>query len=351
MYINIDITLLNERLKMLARNTGHDVFWEPFNPTKQNIRDIFKKYYVVEFIEEFYDSEPHYKDEDEHELHRMSWDYKDLLASNKTTNFCPADLKYCKQPHSLKELKAAHRYVSQQIAKFQPKRLAFNNWFDVYGEGMWGMSQVEADKMASDTMEELRQVSVHRHNRWWMIKEGNGRLIIFYYGRDWRDADYIWYLEDRALYVSQDTSDTTKRYCLHIKHQVSHEEQEEKDLYYSRLEDAINSGKWLPDNWAATLSDYFTHEPNVGADYNNWTAQERLQWNQYIENSEIYVYDTQEDQVVWQPESSLYEQWGWCKIDAFPYSEFWHPLNYIERAQEDNLNENPKYANPNSNQR
>lgn len=71
------------------------------------------------------------------------------------------------------------------------ERMEFNNWQDLFGRGIWGMSQREAENAAKREMNDFRKAG-HLAGRCWIGKrEWNGQeyLHVYLYGRDIHEFD------------------------------------------------------------------------------------------------------------------------------------------------------------------
>lgn len=67
-------------------------------------------------------------------------------------------------------------------------RITFCNWIEPYGEGIWNMSQVDADKEARGALDYVRQINIKKDGRIWIAHEDD-YIFIYWYGRDilWSD--------------------------------------------------------------------------------------------------------------------------------------------------------------------
>jgi hypothetical protein len=74
------------------------------------------------------------------------------------------------------------------------KRLSFNNWVDVIGQGVWGMSQKECDEKVREIFErEIYKDGSWRERLFYWQPEDPDQINLFYYNRDRGHYDY-WFI-------------------------------------------------------------------------------------------------------------------------------------------------------------
>lgn len=111
--------------------------YKKLKPSNRFIDWLFRRYYAAEFTEHYYDSD----DEDE-------------------------------------------------------DRLTFLTWIEPYGDGIWYMSQADADKAARDALYAVRSTNVKKDGRLWIAHEDD-YIFIYWYGRDFMEMDYWWVMQRR----------------------------------------------------------------------------------------------------------------------------------------------------------
>lgn len=123
------------------------------------IEKLFNKYYCVEMTKDFYDSEP----EIPHE-----WDFEN--------------------PECMK--------IWEQLCKdYEPRRLSFNNWQEVYVEGNWGLAQKKVDSIAREILEDYQNLD----NRIFVANYDDD-LYFYIYARDLPEMrDYQIILRPRSI--------------------------------------------------------------------------------------------------------------------------------------------------------
>lgn len=174
--INIRQDLIAEEL---SSNDGK--LFHKFHLSNRVIDNLRNKYYCHEMCEKWYYSEPDFDDE----LYDMYMDYK----------YPNGNHMFPDGTYSQEELKAAYLKVKQMYINYEPRRIEFNNWIEVFGEGIWGMSQQYVDGEAIDTLKELQRINVKHDGRFYWYKDKN-EIHIYFYGRDFMDKDY-WFIFKR----------------------------------------------------------------------------------------------------------------------------------------------------------
>ena len=200
MYINIDYEQLFEMLRWLDATDNRKNPWKRFAPANSDIDKLFKDYECVEFLENFYDSEPDYDDEE----YNMFLDY---CSANKTKDSMAGCALYrilinegecfSKKPHSPFDYKMAWVHVRKQQKEYEKKRIVFCNWTEPHMEGNWGATQESVDDLAKSMMYQIKKSPIHKRDRFWIHTEPNNQICIYYYGRDYLECDYVWLMQKR----------------------------------------------------------------------------------------------------------------------------------------------------------
>ena len=69
--------------------------------------------------------------------------------------------------------------------------IEFNNWIEVYSNGVWGISQKDVDKISKEHLKNIKRCGVSYNGRLY-IAEKEDSIFIYYYGRDFALVDYLW---------------------------------------------------------------------------------------------------------------------------------------------------------------
>lgn len=93
---------------------------------------------------------------------------------------------------------ATRAEIFELFRNHEERRMTFNNWIDVIGEGIWDMSQRDADRQSKDLMIDFRQSSVKKKDRIYYMNTGDF-AVIYCYGRDFSGADYWFMLKKKGL--------------------------------------------------------------------------------------------------------------------------------------------------------
>ena len=91
------------------------------------------------------------------------------------------------------------------------KRMVFNNWVDIFGSGIWDMTQKEVDQSARSVLKEFRK-SGHLKGRCWMAKS-NKMLHLFCYGRDIHKYDLHFIMVPRGRLIQL-------KYNIHVPDEI-----------------------------------------------------------------------------------------------------------------------------------
>ena len=183
--INIRKDLIEQELE---RDTKRGYIYHKFDLHNKFIDKLLKHYYCVEMCENWYDSEPNI---DEY-ISDMAYMYKfgtngkvhtkDYIKEKYNKEYTIEEAKKC----NIKSNKIYEEYKNSE------RRLNFNNWQDSYGEGTWGMSQKEVDKLAYDTFKSIQRFNVSKKDRLY-ISYKDDEIRIYFYGRDFDELDY-WFI-------------------------------------------------------------------------------------------------------------------------------------------------------------
>lgn len=133
--------------------------------TKRFLDKLFNQYFVQEYTIHFYDSEPEYP---------KNHPYDDPWL--KTSEGRVFDRKLWRD--------------------YEERRMTFNNWIDVFGNGIWGLAQKETDKIAKDSLKDIRKWPISKKGRFFLAEKGDF-LYLYCYGRDFKGEDYWFVLQKR----------------------------------------------------------------------------------------------------------------------------------------------------------
>lgn len=173
--------LLQKRLTELG--DADAVLYTPLKLSKRFVCWVFNHYYCYEFLECYFDSEPHLPKE----TFDMYLDYSHPYP----------DFKHCKAEHTDDELREAFEFVEKAYRDYEPQRLKLNNWIDLNTEGNWGMTQKLVDSWARECLISTKKYSPGYHGRLFMAKKDD-MFWIYYFGRDVRAIDFLWVFKKRA---------------------------------------------------------------------------------------------------------------------------------------------------------
>jgi hypothetical protein len=187
--INIRKDLIEQELE---RDTKRGYIYHKFNLHNKFINKLLNHYYCHEMCENWYDSEPNV---DEY-ISDMAYMYeygingkiytKEYIKEKYNIDYTIEEAKRC----SIERDKIYKKYNNSE------RRLTFNNWQDPYGEGIWGMSQKEVDKLAYDTFKSIQKFNVSKKDRLY-ISYKDDEIRIYFYGRDFNKLDYWFIFEKR----------------------------------------------------------------------------------------------------------------------------------------------------------
>mgnify|MGYP000290733331 FL=1 len=197
--INIRQDLIQKELYWTYRD---ELTYRKLKPSNRFINKLFNHYYVVEHTEHFYDSEPEYDDE-EFNMY-MDYDYihhrinpasgtalfNTILNSEEIAKE-QGNFRFSEEEYTMEELKQAYDKITQQRKDYESRRIEFNNWIEVYSDGIWGMSQKDVDKISREHLKSIKRCGVSYNGRLY-IAEKEDSIFIYYYGRDFALVDYWW---------------------------------------------------------------------------------------------------------------------------------------------------------------
>ena len=223
-YINLDMELLFQQLTFCNFSNNRCLYWKRYQPTNRIIDKLFQDYYCEEFMENYYDSEPKYDDEE----FKMYMDY--IVKHNTDDEVTGTGMfnalsymiddeqkkkkRYAEKEHTAKEIKAAYEKIRKQQEDYNEKRIRFNNWQEPYFKGNWGYTQKRVDSIAKKQLKTILKSDIPIKDRLWLLeiskdnipedmKGWNGRIQvdcieIYYYGRDYLGVDYCWSMQRRV---------------------------------------------------------------------------------------------------------------------------------------------------------
>lgn len=198
--IYIDKKLINEELMDSRSVLGLTFTYKKLS--KKYLDWLFRHYYVREIVENFYDSEP---DFDEEEFN-MYMDYPSceklscLAIWNIVSNIDEiakqkSNFKYSKEYHTIDELKNAYNKVNQMYKDYEKIRIEKLTWQEPYFEGNWGMTQRKVDSFGIYFINKIRKYPKSIKDRLYVSEEKN-EIQIYFYGRDVWEKDY-WFTFER----------------------------------------------------------------------------------------------------------------------------------------------------------
>lgn len=135
--------------KNLELNNGQNIHYHAIKLTNAFISWLFHHYQVLEFTIHYYDADPDYE-----------------FAKDLTTE------------------------------EFEEKRLTYNTWVDVFGPGIWDMSQKQVDGYAKWNLDWFRR-SGHLAGRCW-LGYNDKMLHLYCYGRDIHEYDLYFVMLPRG---------------------------------------------------------------------------------------------------------------------------------------------------------
>jgi hypothetical protein len=174
--------------KELERDINNGYIYHKFNLHNKFIDKLLNHYYCVEMCENWYDSEPNV---DEY-ISDMAYMYEDGIDDVIYTK------EYIKEKYNInytiEEAKKCSIEYNRIYKEYNNSegRLTFNNWQDPCGEGIWGMSQKQVDKIVYNIFKSIQKFKVSKKDRLY-ISYKNDEIRIYFYGRDFNELDY-WFI-------------------------------------------------------------------------------------------------------------------------------------------------------------
>lgn len=165
--------------KELDRDVNVGLSFKKITLSNKFIDRLFNHYYCHEMCENWYDNEPDYDD-----LEFDKYMTYNSILKGEYYNYCEDNKEY-----PIEELKQAYINILQQRREYEPKRIEFNNWIEVFGEGIWHMSQHRVDEAARYILEEIKKSNVSLKDRLYFSKKDN-MIVMYFYGRDFMYTDY-----------------------------------------------------------------------------------------------------------------------------------------------------------------
>lgn len=204
----------NDLIEKELHSSGTDgLTFRRLKPSNKFIDWLFRHYFVRELTEHFYDSEPDYDDEEFNMYMDYLYIHKQIEPSgvsffNTILNLeeiqeKQEDFRYSKEPHTFEELETAYKNVLKQREEYEEHRLNFNNWIEPYFAGNWGMTQNTVDKIARRIIKSVKRAPVSYNGRLF-ISEKDGYIYIYYFGRDYNQADYWFVMQRKNLRIKSE---------------------------------------------------------------------------------------------------------------------------------------------------
>lgn len=180
------------------------------------IDKLYNQYYSSEHCIFFYDSDPKLpslgtNDKGEkYNLFDLYLDYEDgyYIENEKYDETRLRDISHSGKAFTKAELKNACGELREIYKQYEERRLTFNNWIDVYGRGIWGLSQDLVDFYAKGLMKETQEwqdLSDRVYSIECIDQEGKKHIKLYIYGRD------IYYCDYYFNYIQRDNHKRRKR--------------------------------------------------------------------------------------------------------------------------------------------
>jgi len=131
---------------------------------------LFRHYYILELTEHFYDSEPDIP---------VEW------QERNETGYIWDD----------KEFRKLWRKLCEE---HEEKRIQFCNWIEVFGRGIWFMSQKTVDKISKDYLKRIRSVPIKRRKERIYLAQEKDYIFIYWYCRDIEKIDIWWIMKKKT---------------------------------------------------------------------------------------------------------------------------------------------------------
>lgn len=186
------------RKDLIYKELYDSVYYDKYKPTyhlfkltSKNIDKLFNNYYVHEYTEHFYDSEPNpdrcdfitESTEELYELIDMSYDYK--------YNLNDIEHRITTKNYTEEELRLANKKIEYYYNLYDKSeiKLTFNNWIEVYGNGIWGMSQYEVDRICIHILKYYHKRKHKLKDRVYISNDNDGYIHLYFYLRDIESCD------------------------------------------------------------------------------------------------------------------------------------------------------------------
>lgn len=175
---------INIRKDLIDKELSRDgLMYHKFHLHNSLINKLYKHYDCKEMVENFYDDEPDYDDEE----HSRYMSYDSILRGKPT--------KYHEIDCSKEDLLQAYINIMQQRRDYDKHRIEFCNWQEPFFDGNWGMTQKRVNNIAKGTLEDIRKCNVSKKERLY-ITENADEIRIYFYGRDFWKKDF-WFIFKR----------------------------------------------------------------------------------------------------------------------------------------------------------
>ena len=189
-------------LKACYEDSLNNVFFKGKNTeiiefTEDKLKEILKNYYPEYIVQDWYDDEPEFDDEEEYAMF-LDYQEKYLKKDFKLTGtgiFMALEArdekegkieKFSKQKHTKKELKEAYERVLKIYKNYEKERMKFNTWEDLYVKGNFALTQKDVNKFCKqfvkDTIEKQHQKPLKF--RFTKVQVDEKQFCIFNFTRD-----------------------------------------------------------------------------------------------------------------------------------------------------------------------
>lgn len=150
----------------------------PLKISNSFIDRLFNNYYTEEYTEHFYDADPKFNIEEYNKAYRYKYRFSSI-PENQISKYREAYLSCIKQRD-----------------EFENTRLTTCLWIEVFGDGIWHLTQEEVDKIAKRNLKWTKRTSCSPKGRLFWAKKDD-YILIYYYGRDFNEVDFWWVLKRR----------------------------------------------------------------------------------------------------------------------------------------------------------
>lgn len=161
----------------------------------KNIKNIFsmdsflsmlsKEYYVYEACEFFYDSEPELDDY----ISDVSFMYNYCSEKELNSEECYSK-KYILEKYGKEYNEEEARLASLERERIykeynnSERKITFNNWIEVYGDGIWGMSQDKVNDVIMKNIKEFKSKYKEELKDRVYYSQKDDIIRVYLYGRD-----------------------------------------------------------------------------------------------------------------------------------------------------------------------